>query len=154
MTTNELLHKHLVPHERAIEFITAGNATFTFKSVSTGNWFTYKSEVKEEFGNQKIIVRLLNGSDNTSSFTYLCTIKIVNGLPMLLRERSKISKEAKSWIVFDMAFYKLLVGLPITNLEIWHEGRCCRCGRKLTVPESIEAGIGPECAGKANMFNL
>lgn len=25
---------------------------------------------------------------------------------------------------------------------------CCRCGRRLDVPESVEAGIGPVCAGK------
>jgi hypothetical protein len=31
------------------------------------------------------------------------------------------------------------------SLEIWHEGSCLRCGRKLTVPESIESGYGPEC---------
>lgn len=27
-------------------------------------------------------------------------------------------------------------------------GRCCSCGRELTDPESIDAGIGPICAGK------
>jgi len=27
-------------------------------------------------------------------------------------------------------------------------GQCCQCGRTLTVKESIEAGIGPICAGK------
>lgn len=27
-------------------------------------------------------------------------------------------------------------------------GRCCSCGRELTDPDSIEAGIGPICAGK------
>lgn len=27
-------------------------------------------------------------------------------------------------------------------------GTCCNCGRKLTNEESIEAGIGPICAGK------
>jgi len=34
------------------------------------------------------------------------------------------------------------------GLTVRHEGRCCRCGRQLTVPSSIDAGIGPECAGK------
>ena len=34
------------------------------------------------------------------------------------------------------------------HLEIFHEGRCCACGRKLTTPESILSGIGPECAKK------
>lgn len=27
-------------------------------------------------------------------------------------------------------------------------GRCCRCGRELTVPASIHAGVGPDCAEK------
>jgi hypothetical protein len=30
-------------------------------------------------------------------------------------------------------------------IEIWHEGKCGKCGRQLTVPSSIETGIGPEC---------
>ncbi len=28
-------------------------------------------------------------------------------------------------------------------------GRCCRCGRKLTVPASLHRGMGPECASKS-----
>jgi hypothetical protein len=30
-------------------------------------------------------------------------------------------------------------------IEIWHEGRCGKCGRTLTVPDSIANGLGPEC---------
>ena len=30
--------------------------------------------------------------------------------------------------------------------EVWHEGRCGKCGRVLTVPESLILGLGPECA--------
>jgi len=26
--------------------------------------------------------------------------------------------------------------------------RCGRCGRVLTVPESVESGFGPECIGR------
>ena len=32
------------------------------------------------------------------------------------------------------------------GFEIMHEGRCCRCNRTLTHPDSIKTGIGPECA--------
>lgn len=34
----------------------------------------------------------------------------------------------------------------LDRVEVWHEGSCGRCGRKLTVPSSIETGLGPECA--------
>lgn len=31
------------------------------------------------------------------------------------------------------------------SVEFWHQGTCARCGRSLTVPESIASGLGPEC---------
>ncbi len=30
--------------------------------------------------------------------------------------------------------------------NVYHSGRCGRCGRELTVPASILSGIGPECS--------
>lgn len=32
-----------------------------------------------------------------------------------------------------------------TPMELFHEGVCCRCGRPLTHPKSIQTGIGPKC---------
>ena len=29
---------------------------------------------------------------------------------------------------------------------IQHIGKCCKCGRPLTDPESIKLGVGPICA--------
>ena len=37
--------------------------------------------------------------------------------------------------------------MPLT-LTVFHDGKCGRCGRKLTVPESIQSGLGPVCAGQ------
>lgn len=41
-----------------------------------------------------------------------------------------------------------------TSVEFWHEGQCGRCGRELTVPESIKSGIGPECAKREEAQRL
>lgn len=30
-------------------------------------------------------------------------------------------------------------------VEVWHEGKCGKCGRVLTAPESLASGFGPEC---------
>lgn len=38
-----------------------------------------------------------------------------------------------------------------TPMRIYHEGCCCRCGRKLTSDKSRLTGIGPKCA-KQEMF--
>lgn len=36
-------------------------------------------------------------------------------------------------------------GLPDV-IEVWHEGCCAQCARRLSVPASIELGYGPDCA--------
>lgn len=34
-------------------------------------------------------------------------------------------------------------------VHVLHNGRCSRCGRKLTDPESLRTGIGPTCRKKS-----
>jgi hypothetical protein len=48
--------------------------------------------------------------------------------------------------VFDFVFSKLNSGTLSPLIEIWHQGRCGKCGKVLTVPKSIESGFGPECS--------
>ena len=36
------------------------------------------------------------------------------------------------------------------NIKIWHNGYCGKCGRMLTVPDSIDSGFGPVCANSMN----
>ena len=35
--------------------------------------------------------------------------------------------------------------------ELVDAGRCARCGRRLTDPQSLERGIGPDCYGKGDL---
>lgn len=35
--------------------------------------------------------------------------------------------------------------LTTKEVELHHEGRCCRCAMPLTHPESIQIGVGPDC---------
>jgi len=63
--------------------------------------------------------------------------------------RSTISREAKSAIAFTWVWNKLSAGQMPEDLEVWHEGRCSKCGRQLTDPVSISVGMGPTCRGEA-----
>lgn len=40
--------------------------------------------------------------------------------------------------------------LTLEEAKAWGRttGHCCACGRRLDVPESVDAGIGPVCAGR------
>lgn len=143
----------LIPQNKAADFICAGNATFTLKSLKTGTRYTYKAEYMEQFGVKKLFVKLLSGPDNVNNYHYMCAFKLVDGMPLLFNIGKRFGADAPAFKAFKFVFYALMADVELPDLEIWHEGKCCRCGRKLTVPESIETGMGPECSGKAAKFS-
>lgn len=133
---------------KAIEFMFAGNATFTFLSVPTKNRYTYKMQ-RGVKSSHIIFVSLLVGSNNEKDYQTFATISTKNGVPEFNTFPYKnMPLESPAKRAFKKVLFFLLTEQELDWLEIWHEGTCCRCGRKLTVPESIESGIGPECATK------
>ena len=132
-------------------FILGGNAVFTLVSTKTGTRFTYNVRASDD--GQVHFVSLLTGPDNTSDFRYIG--RIANDLRFWCGRRfpkpGDVSASAPSAQAFCFAWEVLYRDRMHQNLEIWHEGRCARCNRRLTVPASIASGFGPECAGKAGI---
>lgn len=143
------------------EFITAGNATFTIRSTRTTQRFTFKLSKSED--GTAIFVNLLNGPDNEDSFRFIGTLfPSQSGIHIGLfrwvyrhSHKSNVSLNAASVAAFSyfMRVITLASRIP-KELEVWHEGRCGRCGRKLTVPESVASGLGPECEGRVRQKPL
>ena len=132
------------------EFLLAGNAVFTIENTETGNRFTYKVRRKENVDHWEKLhfVMVLTGPDNTSDYTYIGTI--FKAEKFRSTRGSAVAENAPSFKAFKWLWEQLGNGGPglPEKVKFWHEGRCCRCGRVLTVPESIERGLGPECARK------
>lgn len=130
-------------------FVFAGNATFTLRSVETGARFTYKvRRAKEEnrSGTVPYFVSLLRGPSNEEDYAYM---GIIDERGFHATTKSRVGTEAASHKAFQFLLARMRAGgSPCVTMEFWHEGRCCRCGRKLTVPESVQDGIGPECKGR------
>lgn len=131
----------------ARRFILAGNATFTITSAKTGTRFTYKIKAKEiDGGSRKLhFVSVLTGQDNEADYTFLGTI--FEGREFRHSKKSHIGADAPSAKAFAWSFARIMADSLGADATVHHEGRCGRCGRKLTVPDSIELGLGPECAG-------
>ncbi len=140
-------HSHAAKFQTAavaLQFLLAGRARFTFVSEKTGTRFTFR--VTQKDATSPHFVSVLTGSDNESSYTFLGTI--FEGRSYFHGKKSKIAQDAASAKAFAWAWGYLSRGEMPPSMELWHEGRCGKCGRSLTVPESIASGIGPVCEGK------
>jgi hypothetical protein len=130
----------------------AGRATITLLSRKTGKHLTYKvSRAHNDDGSAKDLwfVGVLTGPENTSDYSYLGIISETG--EFRTTGKSKFAPDSTVARAFNY-FWKHAVADAIpADLEVRHSGHCGRCGRLLTVPESIEAGIGPECAGKMGL---
>lgn len=140
--------------KHALEFILAGNAYFTLRSKKTGARYTYrvsKPKPEDKDGGRlgtKWFVALLAGPENTSDYVYL---GMITAGAFRLTKASKMSITTTPVKAIAWTLQVLSAGRLPDDLEIWHSGRCGKCGRVLTVPESVERGIGPECASQMGL---
>lgn len=132
--------------KNALNFMMAGKATVTLRSVRTGVRFTYR--INQPNPQSPHFVRLLTGPENTRNYSYMG--RITNGQYIHDRRNRAGREDSPAAKGFRAVLYKLAArdySWVEANVEIWHAGKCGRCGRLLTVPESIETGIGPVCSG-------
>ena len=129
-------------------FLLAGKAIFTVHNNSNEH-YTYKVRKSREDSpwGQRYFVSLLTGPDNELSYTYIGILEPNTGVLRLTKQSqypySSKAVKVLQWalnVVWRDAFDKVPIGYGIK-----HEGKCGRCGRTLTTPESIDCGIGPEC---------
>jgi len=121
----------------ALKFIFAGKSIVTFLNTKTGNRFTFKTKSAKD--SNMFFVSVLNGPENWAYIGTCIEGKFRHG------RKSNISVDAQSVKVFDFVLAKLVLGTLPEFVEVWHEGHCGKCGKRLTVTSSIENGLGPEC---------
>jgi len=147
-----------LPLNNPLTFITAGLAKFTVLNADTGNRYTYKvvaPTVETQAGgkvkNRDATVRfvsVLTGADNETDYTFAGTIFLAPQDNSAVFRFKKGVRPTQSAQVFNWYFEHLIAGNLPPQIETYHEGCCGRCGRTLTVPESILSGYGPECITK------
>lgn len=139
----------IVGRDKIRAYLFGGNATFTIVSKSTGRRFTYrvKSAPKDRGQNWSTnnqnrdlyFVSVLTGGDNNSSYTYMGEVRrthnSVSGHTYHYTHgrRSSLNPGADSVGAFIWFLNRIEQDKPTDQFEFWHEGKCGRCGRKLTV---------------------
>ena len=147
--------KQITDRDAMTKVVTGGRATFTLVSKRSGTRFTFKARApKKDMEGGKtdfsvVFISLLDGPDNNTDYTYIGQLfPGRTGLVYHHGKKSRVTTAAPSVQLMSWFFNQLASnGSKLDQVEFWHEGKCARCGRKLTVPESIDCGFGPECAG-------
>lgn len=137
-----------LPELTVKEYVLAGDSIFTIESVRTGQRFTYRVIEGEPTDGSGLgcihFVKVLTGPVNTRDFSFFGTI--FDGEKFRVGRKSLVLRSSPSVVAFAW-FFSVIDDLPST--VAFHRSEfCCRCGRTLTTPESIQAGIGPVCASK------
>jgi hypothetical protein len=135
----------LLNAEHAYAFCFAGKARFTLESKKTGCRYTYKVTEKKNSNKTVFWLSLMYGPNNTSDYKYAGRIDIGTRAIFTSTQRSMIEPDAPSMVVFRWALNR---GFEHPDLNFWHEGKCGRCGKLLTTPESVARGLGPVCDGR------
>lgn len=132
-------------------FILGGNAVFTVKSLKTGAHFTFKvSKHKEE---AVYFAKLLTGSDNDGDYkNFARIVEHAGTLEYKHNKSSKITNDAPGAKAFAWLWHMIEKSKMPADAEVYHEGKCARCARTLTVPSSIASGFGPECIKHVDGF--
>jgi hypothetical protein len=135
-----------------VKFVTAGNATLTV--VGRKDRYTFKvTRAKRRQGQGEEhapwYVSGLCGPDNELDYQHLGVLfpGELGGVAYVHSKRSPLAPDAPIAIAATWFFARLKDPTILTKVQVYHEGRCGRCGRKLTVPESIVTGFGPACGG-------
>ena len=141
-------HSHDLSAENVLHFMNSPRegrkkgATATIVNEATGNRITVRFRKPKGF--KAVLVDLMTGSDNEESFSFIGTLagQQVRISPKQRTDAQKAQLAAKviNWTIAHAEADDL------RTVRVIHSGVCGRCGRKLTVPESIDTGLGPECA--------
>lgn len=131
------------------------NGTYTIENTTTGNHrtFSIKTQSAEaKFAPGSRVVALLTGPDNTADYQPFAFVT-VDGVTVWKKKRGSFVNgryEYSAWEVYAV----MLADLTANPAGVWSKRGyvvrastvCIQCNRKLTTPDSIKCGIGPDCA--------
>lgn len=131
-------------------FIFAGRSVFTLENSESGNYITFRIKSVKKQGKvipNEFTVEAKVLGDASSGYSFMGFLNLNR---QTFKEWGSMAKGSISYKTFYWIMKNFNRLEDFGKLSIYHEGACCKCGMPLTVPESIDSGIGPEC--KRKMF--
>jgi hypothetical protein len=128
-------------------FVLAGNAVITLQSKRTDHHYTYRIRSSKNPEDQDgRFVSVLAGPEE---YRYLGMLRSAGQAYHFTRTKKTGPLHTTPSYLGFAYFWRFIETLHLPpDMIIRHEGRCGRCGRPLTHPNSIDRGLGDECAAQ------
>lgn len=133
----------IVENKYIKDFLLAGKCTCSIRNNKTGNEYLF--EIDENSKNDKMyFIQSITGMGKI--YAGYLFLQEDGSITYNKGPKGQIPEEDKriQSILYVLKNYEVLPPYVIVQ----HLGKCARCRRKLTDPESIRRGLGPECAKK------
>jgi len=129
--------------------------TVTIQNALTGEHRTFRIKLQSaraKFAPGRRVVGLLTGPDNARDFTQFGFATDSGAVAVWRKLRAEGGAAPSKWEGFARMLAELLGSAAPTfdhsPYTVHAATRCRKCGRGLSHPVSIAAGIGPKCAGR------
>ena len=125
------------------------NGVLTVTNRATGGRRTFRIRTWRNDGNERRVVEMLTGPDNTADYRGFAFVDVdalegdFGGQVTVWRRMRHGDWPALAEVVRVVLFAPMHAWRA--QLDIHLSRTCVQCNRLLTTPESIERGIGPEC---------
>lgn len=123
--------------------ISTHNGIVSMLSLRTGEHRTFRIRTQKEdakFMPGKRLVAILAGPDNESDYRAFGVLDDDGQIHLWKKHQSE---KFYQWVALALMHPERF----LDRVEFSFDGRCRRCNRLLTDPQSVASGIGPTCAG-------
>lgn len=120
------------------------NGTITVENTVRGTHRTFRIRTQkpdDKFAPGERILSLLVGPDNTRDYLQIAFVKDDGRINLWGKYRTE-QYQRLIRVLQNPDHYRNL------GCRYHYDGRCRRCNRTLTTPESVRSGLGPVCAGR------
>ncbi len=143
---------HKLATANVVDYLIAGRSVVTVLNTRTEGRHTYRitapgKTAAERAKAEILFVSVLTGPENTSHYTYIGILVRRSG-EFKLTAKSRFPRSDKRVAGFTWLMHQALRNRldRFPHVEVRHHNHCGKCARLLTVPESIDTGLGKICA--------
>lgn len=139
--------RYKIGNESMLHLLTAGKAEFSIQNEISKKHYTYLLTQARHPQSEGATVFFVKVCYDYLKFHYAGVLVIDDKKVTYAKgAKGKLAETAESIKGLLWLFNKLVTQQKVTeNVGVYHFGKCARCGRTLTDPQSIVAGLGPEC---------